>query len=508
MMGRNWLIRTAFLTLLFFTFTLAATDYPSVSKEEDNLHKARQLIQDGDLIGAMNELKRIVQNLAGDPGEKNRLAEAHYLLAKVFFTAGDQSLVEEHLRKVFSIAPRFSTSEPDLYFREVVDNIRAEFPAAFQPEKADIQPTDANANIIAKEKKKKRKPPILLILGGIAFITVMILLLSKKKKASTDTGSINVSSNPSEARIFLDGRDTGHETPITLSFIKAGEHTVQLEKVGFERYETTVTVEAAKQSYIKANLEYFQSGVDWIEIPAGTFKMGDSYAMGFPDELPVHEVYLSSYYISRHEITFRQYDRFCEETDRNKPSDNGWGRDTRPVIFVSHGDAQAYCQWLSEKTGLNVQLPTEAQWEKAAQGTLPRIYPWGNGAADCNRANFSGCSGRTMPVGMTPAGQSPYGVHDMAGNVWEWCSDWYDEAFYSTPEATADNPTGPTSSKLKTRVMRGGSWGMYDIAIRCSNRNSQHPDYSGYAIGFRVVSTTLPSGQESVNLRKDARSVR
>jgi formylglycine-generating enzyme required for sulfatase activity len=495
MMGRKKLMKTALLALFFFAFNLLAVDNRSLQKDEDSLHKARQLIQDGDLAGAVDELQRIVQLLENNPDMKNRLAEAHYLMAKVYFTAGDRQLVEDHLRKVYSTDPTFSTSEPDLYFREIVENIKKEFPEIAQPKGPDTQETNSSSNIIAKERKKKRKPPVLLILGGIAILTALILILSKKKKSTTESGGIRISSNPSEAKIFLDGRDTGHQTPFTLSYVKVGEHTIKLEKTGFEAFETTVTVEPNKEVLINANLETFWSGVEWIEIPAGTFKMGDSYAIGFPDELPVHDVYLNTYYISRHEITFQQYDRFCDETGRTKPSDHNWGRDTRPVIFVTFSDAQTYCQWLSEKTGMNILLPTEAQWEKAAQGTIPRIYPWGNGIPDCNRANFRGCTGKTMPVGTTPAGQSPYGIHDMAGNVWEWCRDWYSEDFYATPEAVNDDPTGPNHGT--TRVMRGGSFGMMEPALRCSNRNAASPNYSGYALGFRVVSTTPPAGQES-----------
>ena len=203
-MGRQWLMITAIFALFFFSFNLLAVEHNSTQQNEDSLHRARQLIQDGDLVGAMNELRRIVQTLDKKPAKKKRLAEAHYLLAKVFFTAGDQSLVEEHLRKVFSTDPTFSTHEPDLYFREIVENIKKEFPEIAQQQSPDTQETNSSTNIIAKERKKKRKAPVLLILGGIAILTLLILLLSKKKKSTTESGSIRISSNPSEAKIFLD----------------------------------------------------------------------------------------------------------------------------------------------------------------------------------------------------------------------------------------------------------------------------------------------------------------
>lgn len=109
-----------------------------------------------------------------------------------------------------------------------------------------------------------------------------------------------------------------------------------------------------------------------------------------------------------------------------KPDDEDWGRKNRPVIFVSWDDASAYCQWLSQKTGLRFNLPTEAQWEKAARGNDQRKYPWGNQEPDKNLANFGFDIDKTTPVDSYPAGASPFGLLDMAGNVWEWCSDWYE----------------------------------------------------------------------------------
>ncbi|MBN1273576.1 MAG: formylglycine-generating enzyme family protein, partial [Candidatus Aminicenantes bacterium] len=221
---------------------------------------------------------------------------------------------------------------------------------------------------------------------------------------------------------------------------------------------------------------------DWVEIPAGWFKMGDNFNEGDEDERPVHDVYLDGYYVCRYEVTFEQYDRFCDETGRTKPNDEGWGRGNRPVITVSWYDAQAFCVWVSEKTGEDIHLPTEAQWEKAARGTDQRRYPWGNGDPDCNKANYLGCNDKTMPVGSYPAGVSPYGVHDMAGNVYEWCLDWYDTNYYSF--SPTHNPQGPASGSL--RVSRGGSCYSNADLIRSVNRNYDSPSYSSLDIGFRL----------------------
>lgn len=205
-------------------------------------------------------------------------------------------------------------------------------------------------------------------------------------------------------------------------------------------------------------------GIEWSQIPAGEFKMGDNFNEGFPWERPVHTVYLDTYYISKYEVTFDQYDKYCEETGKGRPYDEGWGQGTRPVINVSWIDARGFCDWLSEKTGKNIHLPTEAQWEKAARGTDQRRYPWGNGEPSCSRINYRYCNGKTMPVGSYPSGVSPYGIHDMAGNVWEWCSDWYSSSYYSS--SPYKNPTGPSHGSGRVlRVLRGG--GLYNLAPSC-----------------------------------------
>jgi len=221
---------------------------------------------------------------------------------------------------------------------------------------------------------------------------------------------------------------------------------------------------------------------EWIEIPAGWFKMGDNFNEGSSDERPVHSVYLDKYDISKYEVTFDQYDVFCDDTGRSKPSDSGWGRGDRPVINVTWDDAKDFCDWLSQKTGEDIHLPTEAQWEKAARGTDQRRYPWGNGAPNCNKANYYGCKGKTMPVGSYPAGKSPYGVHDMAGNVWEWCQDWYDYGYYS--RSPSHNPQGPSSGSGRAR--RGGSWSSNSYSIRSANRYNFIPIRGKGYIGFRL----------------------
>jgi len=235
--------------------------------------------------------------------------------------------------------------------------------------------------------------------------------------------------------------------------------------------------------------------LDLVSVPAGEFLMGstdaDEYARG--DEKPQHKVTLSDYLIGRYEVTNAQYGLFARTRragllSGGKVNDPNWsmpsGKENHPVVQVSWDDALAFCAWASQVTGLNVKLPTEAQWEKAARGTDGRIFPWGNEALDKTRANV-GTSG-TTPVGSFSPGDSPYGLADMAGNVWQWTADWYSDTYYAS--SPASNPQGPTTGEF--RVMRGGGWN-YLFSARAAYRwvgPSGRLDRGG----FRVVVASTP----------------
>ncbi len=237
------------------------------------------------------------------------------------------------------------------------------------------------------------------------------------------------------------------------------------------------------------------NGPEMVWIPAGTFMMGSE--KGDSDEIPVHEVGFKNFAMSRYEITFAEYDRFAEDTGRKNPKDRGgWGRDNRPVIYISWGDATAYAEWLSEQAGEYYRLPTETEWEYVARAGTKTEYWWGDEASH-EYANYGQerecCRGMakdkdqwiyTSPVGSFAP--NPFGVYDMAGNVWEWtCSEY--EAQYAGKEAQCANKNYAKDSGVLGLAMRGGSWfggGWYQ---RVANRASRGPNFSDNNLGFRLV---------------------
>jgi len=219
-----------------------------------------------------------------------------------------------------------------------------------------------------------------------------------------------------------------------------------------------------------------------VYVPEGAFTMGSEE--GSVDEKPIHTVTLDVFWIDRTEVTNAMYALCVQsgvcQSPRSKNSygvENYYGNSEYadyPVIYVSWNDASAYCEWAGAR------LPSEAEWEKAARGTDGRTYPWGDGI-DKTYANYSGTG--TTRVGSYEKGKSPYGVYDMAGNVWEWVADWWGEFYYAS--SPASNPPGPVSGKY--RVLRGGSWYDVDDYVRSAYRGRYVPDGSSYVIGFRCA---------------------
>lgn len=257
-----------------------------------------------------------------------------------------------------------------------------------------------------------------------------------------------------------------------------------------------------------------KDGMVSVYVPEGEFTMGSSTN----DEKPIHQVYLDAYWLDQTEVTNSMYQKCVEANQCTPPSKisshiNGsyYGNpkfDNYPVIYISWHDADNYCTYVKRR------LPTEAEWEKAARGTNGNIYPWGNefdgeklNSCDSNcefvwaNRSFNDGYADVSPVGNYPAGESVYGVLDIAGNVWEWVNDWYDENYYQN--SPSSNPQGPNSGRFK--VLRGGSWYDFNLFVSTTFRgrtsyilanyvNSSYRDgYSPSAmdkyIGFRCASS-------------------
>jgi formylglycine-generating enzyme required for sulfatase activity len=227
-------------------------------------------------------------------------------------------------------------------------------------------------------------------------------------------------------------------------------------------------------------------------IPSAEFVMGSDAPDAAPNERPLTRVTLSRYYLSRYLITNVEYEQFDRAHKCKRSPGAG---DRHPAVYISYLEAMKFCQWLSTRERKKYRLPTEAEWEYAAKANDGRKYPWGNYDGRGDLANFAdrntvfAWSDREIddgypessPVGAFPLGASPFGIEDMAGNVWEWCLDYY-EPYRGAPKV---NPHGPTTGAK--RVHRGGSWKSRFSSLRTTVRGSNAPNFSCNDLGFRIV---------------------
>jgi serine/threonine-protein kinase len=251
-----------------------------------------------------------------------------------------------------------------------------------------------------------------------------------------------------------------------------------------------------------------KDNAEMVYIPAGEFTFGDAAS--------TRTIYLDAFWMDKVEVTNAQFQQFVDATGYKTDAEKlGWGFEYRdgwqrvegiswraprgagstpqanlPVVVVSWNDANAYCVWAGKR------LPTEAEWEKAARGTDARVFPWGN-TWDGTRLNFcdANCAytwkdanandrfAEAAPVGSFTTSASPYGILDLAGNVWEWIADWFDADYPKTMPAR--NPSGPATGTLK--VLRGGAWSIDAFYARTTSRFAQAPEFRERSVGFRCV---------------------
>ena len=223
-----------------------------------------------------------------------------------------------------------------------------------------------------------------------------------------------------------------------------------------------------------------KTGMEMVYIPAGNFLMGSD--ISDRNQRPPHKVFLDAFWIDQTEVTNVQYQACVSEGACGSPHELDYFKDTKynnhPVIYISWDEAKTFCAWAGKR------LPTEAEWEKAARGDDGRTYPWGNQKPNPSLTNYFDNRKGSSEVGSYPAGASPYGAMDMAGNVWEWTADWYSPEYYKI--SPVRNPTGPKAGDK--RIVRGGSWfSLTEIVVRTYFRKASPPENQNYTTGFRCA---------------------
>jgi formylglycine-generating enzyme required for sulfatase activity len=359
---------------------------------------------------------------------------------------------------------------PDKEFYADISSVVPPSPSQVIPFAADEKGLSLPGPV--SSRAKSRRGAVLTIFGIIAALGLAVVILGAvRSRSETPPSGGNAVSPSTEA----------FSNPVT----------------GLD--PATATSAPAQNTPVPRNMAVEEivdsQGVPMRFVPAGNFMAGSD--SGYENEKPVHTVYLDDFYIDKYEVTNALF-KACVDAGECQPPqktssmtrESYFGNpefEDYPVIYVSWENARDYCQWRGR------DLPTEAQWEKAARGVDGRVYPWGN-EIDPAFVNYNDYVGDTTKVGSYEGGKSPYGVYDMAGNAWEWVADWYSETYYQDTydlNTPLTNPTGPRSGEYK--VLRGGSWHDDDTIVTTSNRGwSQLEYFENTDFGFRCATSGSP----------------
>ena len=332
----------------------------------------------------------------------------------------------------------------------------------------------SNGNLTGRKRLPGSFIGLGILLAGGALLALLIggIWLVGKMTASASTQA------PTEPTASLPAAMVNQEPTLTLTILPSTTEMNTITATVPMPTDIAPTEAPGIWSFQISN----QDGMKLLYVPEGSFQMGSNNGDG--GEMPVHTVTLDAFWIDQTEVTNAMYFK-CVGAGICQPRkcDSNFLRDQQPAVCVDWEQAKAYCEWAGRR------LPTEAEWEKAARGTDSRSYPWGNvQPPDKTLLNYSNYVGITSDVGSYPAGASPYGALDMAGNVWEWVADWADNNYYqNSPD---QNPTGPNSGQLK--VLRGGAWDNDGYESRSTYRQGEDPTSQKIQYGFRCAMSAIP----------------
>ncbi len=396
--------------------------------------------------------------------------DQHHALAMRALKVGDLDVAEAQAKKALSF-------EPDGDARKVLDAVGTERERIAAEARARERCLAAVAEAKALHARGELDEAIVTY-GDARELAAR----ARMKTAEIDSGVELIKDEKRRTALLARAKELAEQGKLR-GAQKAAEAAAGNDEIG--RQADALKADAATRLQVTNSI-----GMRLLWVDSGEFEMGSEESD--PDERPVHGVRLDACYVSVFPVTNAQYERF--RPDRPASARKYSPDDDCPAVRLTWDESVAFCEWLSAKEGATYRLPTEAEWEYAARGPTGRIYPWGASPPGIDRCNLGwgtrdkwASDGHEFasPVPAFRECASPWGMCDMAGNVWEWCADFYDEKWYAHKEASRLNPGGPRQGG--TRVVRGGSF-IDDVEqARSSYRGSKEPDVRASNIGFRVV---------------------